>query len=143
MSVSVRRFSQSNERGNIEDRIIDLMISAEALFLSSGGSVQGELKYRLAHRAAMLIGESIGDHRYVFEFMQKAYDVRSSIVHGSTPKLPKKIDGEKDTLDEFCTDIEMYLRVSTKKVIQLVSSTDTKKKEIDWKSIVFPISKSE
>lgn len=138
MAVNIRRFSQSCDRADIEDRIIDLMISAEALFLSSGGSFQGELKYRLAHRAAMLIGDDIGDRKYVFEFMQKAYDVRSSIVHGSTPKLPKKMDGNEYTLEEFCSDIEMYLRVSTKKAISLVSDTSGSRKEIDWKSIVFP-----
>jgi hypothetical protein len=138
LSVNIRRFSQSSERDDIEDRIIDLMISAEALFLSSGGSFQGELKYRLAHRAAMLIGDDIGDRKYVFEFMQNAYNVRSSIVHGSIPKLPKKIDGEEYTLEEFCSDIEMYLRVSTKKVVSLVSNISGKRIEIDWKSIVFP-----
>lgn len=138
MSVNIRRFSQSNERDDIEDRIIDLMISAEALFLSSGGSFQGELKYRLAHRAAMLIGDDIGDRKYVFEFMQKAYDVRSSIVHGSIPKLPKKMNGEEYTLEEFCSDIEKYLRISTKKVLSLLSDPSGKRKELDWKSIVFP-----
>ncbi len=108
LSVGIRRFSQSNERNNIEDRIIDLMIAAESIFLSSGGSFQGELKYRLSHRASMFIENDVEKQRYVFDFMQKAYDVRSSIVHGSTPKLPKKIDGSEYTLEEFCGDIEKY-----------------------------------
>lgn len=57
LSVAIRRFSQSNERESIEDKIIDFLISAEALFLSSGGSFQGELKYRLSHRAAIGVNQ--------------------------------------------------------------------------------------
>lgn len=138
LSVGIRRFSQSNERDNVEDRIIDLMIAAEAIFLSSGGSFQGELKYRLSHRASMFIETDVGLRRYVFDFMQSAYEVRSSIVHGSTPKLPKRIDGTAYTLDEFCGDIEKYLRVSIIKAINQAATAKDKPNEIDWKSVIFP-----
>jgi hypothetical protein len=138
LSVGIRRFSQSNERDNIEDIIIDLMISAEAIFLSSGGSFQGELKYRLSHRAAMFIETDVELQKYVFDFMQKAYDVRSSIVHGSNPKLPNKRDGSAYTLEEFCGDIERYLRVSIKKAISKTAAAKDKSNAIDWKSIIFP-----
>lgn len=138
LSVGIRRFSQSNERDNVEDRIIDLMIAAEAIFLSSGGSFQGELKYRLSHRASMFIETDVDLQRYVFDFMQRAYDVRSSIVHGSNPKLPNKIDGTAYTLDEFCGDIEKYLRISIKKAIDLAATVKDKSNEIDWKSVIFP-----
>jgi hypothetical protein len=137
LSVGVRRFSQSNERDIIEDRIIDLMISAEAIFLSSGGSFQGELKYRLSHRAAMFIETDVKLQKYVFGFMQKAYDVRSSIVHGYDPKLPNKRDGSAYTLEEFCGDIERYLRVSIKKAISTAASAKDKSNAIDWESIIF------
>ncbi|MEZ0150396.1 MAG: hypothetical protein AB9Q19_13950 [Candidatus Reddybacter sp.] len=138
LSVGIRRFSQSNERNNIEDRIIDLMIAAESIFLSSGGSFQGELKYRLSHRAAMFIEEDTEKQRYVFGFMQKAYDVRSAIVHGSTPKLPKKIDETEYTLEEFCDDIEKYLRISIKKTMTQVIKSEDKANIIDWKAVIFP-----
>jgi hypothetical protein len=136
LSVGIRRFSQSNERNSIEDRIIDLMIAAESIFLSSGGSSQGELKYRLSHRAAMFIEESSIKQRNVFYFMQKAYDVRSAIVHGSTPKLPKKMDKSEYTLEEFCDDIEKYLRISIKKVMTQMSRTENN--TIDWIAVIFP-----
>lgn len=134
ISVAIRRFSQANERDNDEDKIIDLMISAEALFLSSSGSFSGELKYRLSHRAAMYIENEVKRQKYVFNFMQKAYDVRSSIVHGSDPTLPKKADDTQyESLKDFCDDIEQYLRISIKKVI----SSDQVSKSIDWNSIIF------
>ncbi len=138
ISVGIRRFSQSNERDNIEDKIIDLMISAEAIFLSSGGGSQGELQYRLSHRAAMFIETDVKRQKHVFDFMQKAYKVRSSIVHGSDPKLPRKNDGSACTLEEFCGEIEKYLRVSIKKAISKATATEDKSNAIDWESIIFP-----
>lgn len=131
LSVAIRRFTQSNERDNLEDRIIDLMIAAEAIFLSSGGGFQGELKYRLSHRASMFIETDVDRQRYLFDFMKKAYDVRSAIVHGSNPNLPKKMDGSTYTLYEFCGDIEKYLRISIKKAIDQTAA-------IDWDSVIFP-----
>lgn len=135
LSVAIRRFSQANERDSVEDELIDLMISAEALFLSSGGSFSGELKYRLSHRAAMYIEDDVKKQKYIFNFMQKAYDVRSSIVHGSDPKLPKKADDTQyESMKEFCEDVEQYLRISIKKTIENTIHS----KEIDWNEIIFP-----
>ena len=138
LSVAIRRFSQANERESIEDKIIDFLISAEALFLSSGGSFQGELKYRLSHRASMFIGDETKKQRKIFKFMQKAYDVRSAIVHGATPKLPQKEDGTPCSLDEFCKDVEAYLRFSLNKTINLASIAESPSKILDWDSIIFP-----
>ncbi len=138
LSVGIRRFSQANERESIEDKIIDFLISAEAIFLSSGGSFQGELKYRLSHRAAMFIEDEIEKQRKIFQFMQKAYDVRSAIVHGATPKLPKKEDGTPYSLDEFCMDLEAYIRFSLNKTIKLASTAVSPSKILEWDTIIFP-----
>ncbi|MCK4795460.1 MAG: hypothetical protein KAV87_67645, partial [Desulfobacteraceae bacterium] len=138
LSVAIRRFSQANERESVEDKIIDFLISAEALFLSSGGSFQGELKYRLSHRAAMFIENETKKQRDIFKFMQKAYDVRSAIVHGATPKLPKKEDGTQCTLEEFCQDVEGHLRFSLNKTIELASTAEGPNKILDWDKVVFP-----
>jgi len=138
LSVAIRRFSQSNERESIEDKIIDLMISAEAIFLSSGGSFQGELKYRLSHRAAMFIEDSTEKQKIIFKIMQQAYDVRSAIIHGTKPKLPKKDDGTLQSLSEFSNDIEKLLRYSIKKLIELAKTAKTTSKILDWDKIIFP-----
>ena len=67
--------------------------------------------------------------------MQEAYNVRSSIVHGSEPKLPKKADKSKyESLEDFCNDLDQYLRISIKKAM----SSEGIAKEIDWSSIIFP-----
>jgi hypothetical protein len=138
LSVAIRRFSQANERESVEDKMIDYLISAEALFLSSGGSFQDELKYRLSHRAAMFIETETEKQRNIFKFMQEAYDVRSAIVHGATPKLPKKEDGSQYTLEDFCQDVEGYLRFSLNKTIELASTAEAPNKILDWNKVVFP-----
>jgi len=138
LSVAIRRFSQANERTSVEDKIIDYLICAEALFLSSGGSFQGELKYRLSHRAAMFIENDTEKQREMFKFMQKAYDVRSAIVHGATPKLPKKEDDAQFTLEEFCQEIEGHLRFSLNKTIKIASTAETPYNILDWVKVVFP-----
>lgn len=139
LSVSIRRFSQANERDCIEDKIIDLLISAEALFLGSSGSFQGELKYRLSHRAAVFIETEREKQKSVFDFMQKAYDVRSAIVHGTTPKLPKKNDGSQYNLEDFSKAIEEYLRYSIKKIINLAAKSSNLNNIIDWDSVIFSL----
>lgn len=139
LSVAIRRFSQANERTSAEDKIIDYLISAEALFLSSGGSFQGELKYRLSHRAAMFIESEPNKQHKIFKFMQKAYDVRSAIVHGAIPKLPKNNDGTQISLDKFCQEVEEHLRFSLNKTINLASGADSPNKIIEWEKVVFPV----
>ena len=138
LSVAIRRFSQSIERDSTEDKIIDLMISAESLFLSSGGSFQGELKYRLSHRAAMFIEDESEKQRKVFNFMQQAYNVRSDIIHGREPNLPKKEDGTTVSIVDFCNELENHLRLSIKKAIMLAATAKNPKNIIDWDSIIFP-----
>ncbi|AJR14771.1 hypothetical protein LEP1GSC151_3606 [Leptospira interrogans serovar Grippotyphosa str. LT2186] len=49
-----------------------MLISAEAIFLSSGGSDQGELKYRLAHRTALFLESEPKKQKEIFDFMKKA-----------------------------------------------------------------------
>ncbi len=138
LSVAMRRFSQANERERIEDKIIDLAICAEALFLGSGSSSDGELSYRLSHRAAMFIEEKAEKQKVIFKFMKDAYDVRSRIVHGDALKLPKKEDGSECSLPEFSDVLEDYLRLSIKKMLNLLADTSSPIKKIDWTSIIFP-----
>ena len=96
------------------------------------------MKYRLAHRAAMFLEEIPEKQKEVFKFMQKAYDVRSAIVHGTTPKLPKNKDGRTLSLKEFCAEIENILRISMKKALSLTANQENSTHDIEWDSFIFP-----
>jgi|GEM_PF-5715866 len=128
-SIGVSRFSQSATRTNNEDRMIDLMIAAEAIFLTDDTS---EMTYRLSHRAALFLADKIEEQKNIFSFMKSAYGIRSKIVHGNKPALPKKVDGSTLTLAEVCNTLEQYLRQAIKKLI-----SENGSKKIDWDSIIF------
>ena len=88
----VRRFGYAASRNLADDKIVDLMIAAESLFLSGVGDEKqrGELGYRLSMRAAALLGSDIDERLRIRRFMSRAYGIRSTIVHGGTPK-PKDV----------------------------------------------------
>ncbi len=67
------------ETMNLNERYIFLSIALEALC----GEGETELKYRYANRAALLLGDDIGKRKEYYNFVLKAYDTRSKIIHGS------------------------------------------------------------
>jgi hypothetical protein len=78
--VALRRFYLAKLRDGDDDRILDLMIAAEALFLNDA---QGELSFRLATRAALFLADTREHRVEVYRAMRDAYDKRSQIVHGA------------------------------------------------------------
>lgn len=144
MQVAIDRFSRAIGRESPEDQIIDLLICAEALFLNELGNIQGELRYRLSHRAAFFIENEISERKKLFKFFKNLYDVRSNIVHGSEKKIkmPSKEDGEKFTLKEINEKSEYYLRKALIKAIELCLVPNAPKYLVDWDLIIFETSEN-
>lgn len=80
LEVALRRFADAKNRPRTDDRLIDLMIAAEALFLQDDGS---ELSYRLALRASAFLGEGPEHRRLIFNTFRELYSLRSRAVHGT------------------------------------------------------------
>lgn len=80
VGIALRRFADGYERLKPEDKIIDYMIGLEALYLQDGA---GELSYRLAHRTSVLLCRERLERQRLFKAMNKSYNLRSKIVHGS------------------------------------------------------------
>lgn len=141
LAVALRRFSQARDRTDSEDTVIDLLICAEALFLTGIGKARGELSYRLSQRAAFFVEQEPAKRIRAFKFMKRMYGVRSEIVHGTDapPKLPAKEDGTKYTLEECCAETEEYLRRALKKAIAIVQDPTAPKFLIDWESLIFQL----
>lgn len=142
LDVAIRRFSYAHERHRIEDKIVDLLIGAEALFLSDfkEGSYIGEIKYRLSLRAALFLGAEIEVQRGIFRWMKVAYDIRSDVAHGRKWKskhLPKYADGSQAASDQFVWQIGEYLRLGILKAINLASQPNTPHALVDWDELVF------
>ncbi len=78
---SIRRFASSYTRTALEDRIIDLAIAGEALFLA-GDDGNTEITWRLSHRAGAYIGETPTEKLRIFRNLKSFYALRSKVVHG-------------------------------------------------------------
>jgi hypothetical protein len=106
IALALRRLSYRAQRERAEDELLDTMIAAEALYLTGEGDekYQGELGHRLAQRAALWgdPGQLGYSKREVLDIMKSAYNARSAIAHGGTPKLKDmKVRGQRVSLLEL------------------------------------------
>jgi hypothetical protein len=139
LDIAVRRFGYAHERHRIEDKIVDLLIAAEALFLCDGSYI-GELRYRLSLRAALFLAIKGEAQKSVFRWMRAAYDLRSTVAHGGEPKpdeLPKYPDGSAATLEQFVWQIQEYVRLAIIKAIHLAVQPNTPYALVNWDELVF------
>jgi hypothetical protein len=142
LNVAIRRFGYAHERHRTDDKIVDLLIAAEALFFNDfkEGSYIGEIKYRLSLRAALFLASDTEIQRTIFRWMKAAYDVRSNVAHGRKWKskhLPKYADGTTATHEQFVWQIQEYLRLAIVKAIHLASEANSSEALVDWDELVF------
>jgi hypothetical protein len=86
LSIAMRRYSDAGERRRSEDRLVDLMIAAEQLFLT--GERQ-ELGFKLALRAAFFLGADASARKDIFAVMGRGYSARSDLVHANQSRVSK------------------------------------------------------
>ncbi len=135
LHIALRRFGDAITRENPDDKMIDLMISAEALFLPESD----ELTYKLAMRTAYMLERTKQKRREVYNLMKDAYKVRSKIVHGSKPILPLKdrTSGQRYNMKGFTIQIEELMRRAFKKALHTSVDSGWSKKSSDWDSLFF------
>jgi len=115
LRLAFKRFQRAYEEEDVEDRLIDLMIAFEALFL------RGEKAMRPAGRivaiaCSILLGKNDEEREEIRRLLTKAYSIRNCIVHGAEYKKPY-LKSEYGLL-EFVPKIEDYLRASIKKLLE-------------------------
>jgi hypothetical protein len=133
----VRRFNLSFERGLLDDRIVDLVIAAEALFLSDmGPRDRGEHRFRVALRAAKFIEHPSYSEHEVFRLMRRAYDVRSAIVHGASPEDTGLPDSQSADLRTFTDAIEDLVRLGLRKALSMKQDGKKLRQAKYWDSLV-------
>ena len=109
---SIHRFNLAFDRGLLADRIVDMVIAAESLFLGDlDVPERGELRFRFALRAAKFIEHPVYGERELFHVMRRAYDARSAIVHGGSPKDTRLPDNKSANLSAFIDAIEELVRL--------------------------------
>lgn len=119
LGTAVRRFSYSCVRHQNEDKIIDLMIAAESLFLR--GSREGEKRFRLAFRAGRFLGADPAKQKEVYDRMRKAYDLRSLLVHGGSAPSLRRLRGEVTENDNLIGEVGDDVQRAILKAIDVLS----------------------
>lgn len=121
--TAVRRFYYSTQRHDNEDKIIDIMIAFEALFLNENA----ELSFKLSLRVAKFLDDRY-DSFELFEFMKKAYNIRSKIAHGDIKQVSddKKRKNDLETIS-IIKRLDQVLRQSLRKYV--ADYSDTSKSE--------------
>ena len=120
LRLALERFNMIYSPVSLEKKLLDLMITLETLYLSG----KSEKKFRLCcYMTYTLSSGSEKSTKEIWNYVDKAYDLRSNIVHESAA-LPIKISigKEKDRIkipiENFLDKIEEYTRESLVKFIR-------------------------
>lgn len=120
--------------GERDQKLIDLVIALETLF--SPGN-EGELRFRIAQRAAILLGKEAEERKTLMKFFKTVYDARSQIVHSGIsafhpPEIPKRLAKDLRTLtDEQLVLLGDYIRQATLKILTLVWRGREEREEVN------------
>jgi hypothetical protein len=134
--LALRRLSYQAQRDRPENAFLDMMIAAEALYLSGLGK-SSELRYRLALRAALLAQpQQVGfTQAEVLSLMKSAYDARSAIAHGGSPKTKElKVRGERVSLAELASAAKIVITSACRTALARAASS-TESWPPDWDSL--------
>ncbi len=83
LNVAIDRFNSAYEEDWWITKIVDFTIALDALF--GPDDRRGAITQRLKLRTAFLLGRTDDEARAVFEDVGTLYDIRSTILHGSSP----------------------------------------------------------
>lgn len=119
--IAISRFGGFYDRVDDSDKLIDLMIAFEALYLKG---VKGELAFRLAARAATHLGNNAKERTSIFDLLKKVYDLRSEIVHGEITDLSKHRLIAKDgwSLKEILDELSRLMRDAFQSILLKVGN---------------------
>ncbi len=142
LDVAIRRFTSAIGEHHHEDKLIDLLIAAEALFLGDG---EPELKHRFAERVALLLETEINARRSIYHLAKQAYDLRSKLVHGAavdnTAKFKRYQEGREETvkmpLPDFVEDVEILMRRGLNKILSIAPEQRPSKRRDFWEKLSF------
>jgi len=129
LALALRRLSYQAQRERPDDELLDIMIAAEALYLTELGNepYRGELSYRLSLRAAIWAHASQHNltKREVLKLMQSAYAARSAIAHGGSP-APNimKIRGERVELPVLVEATRTVVTEACRKALAAAAASD-------------------
>jgi hypothetical protein len=116
-------------------RLVEYVSALEALLLEN----TDELSYKLAMRTSTIVATSGAERKRSFEFMKKAYALRSKTVHGTDPAkigklLPIRVDDRIYQLEDAIGELHHYGRICINSILTyLVTNTNLSKNDLATK----------
>ena len=119
LQIPIDRWIQSKTLENLVDKIIDLGIAFEALYLSDIEPPRTELSFRLRFHASWYLGKDKEDRRALMNEFGEIYNWRSSIVHtGKLPNKKKKTPFTPKEVEKFIARAQDLCRQSIIKIME-------------------------
>ena len=101
--IAVTRWSRAALPGVVTpDRVVDLRIALESLFLDSDA---GELVFRLSTTGARYLGSDLEERRAIRKTLREFYGLASRTIHGAAIGAPSQADMDLvDAASRLCRD---------------------------------------
>ena len=116
LRIPIDRWIQSKTSGNFVDKMIDLGIAFEALYVPDSG--RGEIRFKLAVRAAWHLGKDKDDRNKLLTKFKQIYDHRSNAVHSGKLDEKVKLGVERISISGFIERAQDLCRESIMKVLE-------------------------
>ena len=118
LEIPIVRWIKSKTSRARLDKIIDLAIALEALYLSDRDG-NSELSFQLRLRAAWHLGRDQAHRNELMKDFSKIYEWRSKIVHtGKLPKKTKRTSFTRQEIAEFTEKVQDLCRDSIMKILE-------------------------
>ena len=115
LQISINRWIRSKAPGNYVDKMIDLGIALEALYVPDGG---GDLNYKFSIRAARHLGKDKEHREDLLQKFKHIYEYRSKAVHNGQLEQRPKFGKERIPLSEFIAKTQDLCQESIMKVVK-------------------------
>ncbi|MDE0635303.1 MAG: HEPN domain-containing protein [Candidatus Poribacteria bacterium] len=132
LDIVINRWIKSKTYQNFQDKIIDLVIAFEALYLPDAH----ESTFKFAVRASWHLGKDQEDRTKLFEVFKELYKCRSKVVHGGELKENVIIEGEPVPINKFITRAQDLCRDSIEKIMKQCSTERKFPKNDYWDSLI-------
>ena len=116
LQIAINRWIKSKTSQSAQDKIIDLAIALEALYLPDAG----ESTFKLGVRAAWYLGKNREDRKKLLAEFKELYKCRSTVAHGGDLKKKKNIviKGESVSISDFIVRVQDLCRDSIEKIMK-------------------------
>ena len=130
LNLAMRRLRDSTERIEFEDKVIDVCIALEAMFMEDGE--EHDHKVITSRRGSWYFADSYEEREQTRALLKEFYDYRNSIAHGNAPE--NLTPEERELHVTQLADVENVVRASLKTMIYEGRPPDWEKSK-DFKAI--------